>query len=60
MSDAWLVGTGMTKFGRDTPALTSLAESAVAEALADAGIGADLVEQVFFGNASAGLLQGRE
>lgn len=60
MSGAWIAGTGMTPFGRQTPSLTRLAESAVVEALSDAGIEPREVERVFFGNASAGLLQGQE
>ena len=60
MSEAWIAGTGMTPFGRDTPALVHLVENAVSEALGDAGIEAGDVQQVFFGSASAGLLQGQE
>ncbi|CAA9442335.1 MAG: 3-ketoacyl-CoA thiolase [uncultured Pseudonocardia sp.] len=50
----------MTPFGRQTPSLTRLAETAVADALDDAGIDPRDVERVFFGNACAGLLQGQE
>jgi acetyl-CoA acetyltransferase len=50
----------MTPFGRQTPPLVSLTEHAVDEALKDAGILPGEVEQVFFGNATAGLLQGQE
>lgn len=50
----------MTPFGRQTPTLTGLAETAVAEAMDDAGIEPREVERVFFGNACAGLLQGQE
>ena len=56
-----VVGVGMTPFGKQ-PDLTirQLAESAVAQALADAGLGAQDVEQVFFANAAAGLITGQE
>jgi hypothetical protein len=42
-----------------TPDLLGLAERAVADALADAGIGPGEVQEVFFGNAAAGLLRGQ-
>lgn len=60
MTDAWVAGAAMTAFGKNTPDLRGLAERAVTDALDDAGIAAADVQQVFFGNASAGLLQGQE
>jgi acetyl-CoA acetyltransferase len=60
MSHAWVAGAAMTRFGKETPDLPGLAERAVGDALADAGIGPEEVQQVFFGNAAAGLLHGQE
>ncbi|MBB5497562.1 thiolase family protein [Paraburkholderia sp. MM5384-R2] len=56
-----IVGIGMTSFGKflDRSVRTS-AEEAVRNALADAGIGAERVDRVFFGNAAAGLITGQE
>jgi acetyl-CoA acetyltransferase len=51
----------MTPFGKfDSATVRSLATAAVAEALADAGVGADAVGVVFFANAVAGLITGQE
>jgi acetyl-CoA acyltransferase len=54
MNEVIVAGVGMTTFGR-TPGVgvRALANTAVEAALADAGIPADLVEMVFFGNALA-------
>jgi acetyl-CoA acetyltransferase len=60
MPHAWVAGAAMTRFGNETPDLLGLAERAVADALTDAGIGPGEVQQVFFGNAAAGLLHGQE
>lgn len=60
MSGAWIAGTGITPFGRTDRTLPQLAASAVADALADAGIEPRDVGLVLFGNAAAGLLQGQE
>ena len=49
MSHAWVAGAAMTQFGKKTPDLLGLTERAVADALADAGIGPGEVQQVFFG-----------
>jgi acetyl-CoA acyltransferase len=56
-----IAGIGMTSFGKylDRSVRTS-AEEAVRNALADAGIGAERVDRVFFGNAAAGLITGQE
>lgn len=60
MTQAFVAGAAMTPFGKRTPDLRELAERAAAAALDDAGIGPADVQQVFFGNAAAGLLQGQE
>lgn len=56
-----IAGAGMTTFGR-FPASTvrSLANDAAQRALLDAGVRADQIEQVFFSNATSGLLTGQE
>ncbi len=56
-----IVGVGMTPFGRH-PDLTvrQMTESAVAQALQDAGLTAQDVDHVFFANAAAGLITGQE
>jgi acetyl-CoA acetyltransferase len=51
----------MTPFGKFPEAgVRSLAEAALNEALADAGVGTDAIDQVFFANAVAGLITGQE
>src|SRR3954468_4131461 len=50
----------MTPFGRRGVGLRELTEQAVAAALIDADAQPREIEQVFFGNAAAGLLQGQE
>lgn len=56
-----VIGVGMTPFGRQADlTIRQMAESAVAQALDDAGLGAQDVEQVFFANAAAGLITGQE
>jgi acetyl-CoA acyltransferase len=61
MTGVHIIGTGMTQFGKFPDAtVRSLAESAVTEALGDAGLGADAIGQVFFSNAIAGLITGQE
>ncbi len=61
MREAYVVGTGMTVFGK-YPGCTirSLSEEAVAEALADCGATARDVQIAFFGNGAAGMLTGQE
>ncbi len=56
-----IVGTGITPFGMfvDTP-LRELASAAADQALNDAGLTAEEVGLVVFGNAAAGLLTGQE
>lgn len=56
-----VAGVGMTPFGKFLERnLKSLSEQAVAAALADAGVGADAVQCVYFGNAAAGVVDGQE
>ena len=61
MPDVDIVGAAMTRFGKfPDSTVRSLAEGAVSEALADAGLTAGDVEMVFFSNAVAGILTGQE
>lgn len=61
MRDVIVSGVGMTAFGKFLDRnLKSLSEEAVELALKDAGITADQVEQVVFGNAAAGVVTGQE
>jgi len=54
-------GVGMTPFGKFLERnLKSLAEEAVSLALNDAGLTANDVDRVFFGNAAAGVVTGQE
>jgi acetyl-CoA acetyltransferase len=50
----------MTPFGKSAGTVSDLAGAAVRDALADAGVTAAEVQQVFFGNSASGLLQGQE
>lgn len=61
MRDVVIAGAAMTPFGKfpDT-SLKTLAGEATAGALADAGLTAEDVEQVYFANAVAGLITGQE
>jgi acetyl-CoA acetyltransferase len=60
MADVMIAGAGMTRFGK-TPGLgiRALATEAAAAALQDAGLDADQVERIYFGNA-AGATVGRQ
>ncbi len=60
MSDVWIAGSATTQFGPAANGPDGLACEAVAKALADAGLMPSQVEQVFVGNAAAGLLLGQE
>lgn len=61
MHKVMIAGVGMTRFGKHLDAtLRSLTVDALDEALRDAGITAQQVDTVFFGNAAAGLLTGQE
>src|SRR5687767_10174696 len=56
-----IAGIGMTQFGKQLDkSVRILAEEAVKEALADAGIEAKDVETCFFSNAVQGLMTGQE
>ncbi len=60
MAQVYVAGAATTPFGKSEGTVSALAEAAVRDALADAGIEASEVEAVFFGNSAAGLLQGQE
>ncbi|MGC0367043.1 acetyl-CoA acetyltransferase [Rhodococcus sp. 27YEA15] len=61
MRDTFLVGVGMTAFGKFPDAgLGSLGREAVLAALADAGVGAGDIEVIACGSARSGILQARE
>ncbi len=61
MRDVLVVGAGMTRFGKFFDrSVRSLAEEAVADAMADAHVRPDQVELTAFGNAVGGILQGQE
>jgi acetyl-CoA acyltransferase len=56
-----IAGVGMTPFGKFLSRnLKSLSEEAVSIALADACVTPDAVDQVYFGNAAAGVVTGQE
>src|SRR5271163_3056841 len=56
-----IAGVGMTPFGKFLSRnLKSLSEEAVSVALADAGVSPEAVDQVYFGNAAAGVVTGQE
>jgi acetyl-CoA acetyltransferase len=60
MSRVYVVGVSMTPFGRFLDrSVKDLAEQAVREALADAAIGPEAVEAVFFSNAAQGAVDGQ-
>jgi len=57
MRDVVIAGTGMTPFRRAPgTGLRALANAATDEALKDAGVAADVLERVYFGNAAAGTV----
>ena len=61
MRDVMVVGAGMTRFGKFFDrSVRSLAEEAVGEAMADAGVAPGQIEFTAFGNAVGGILQGQE
>ena len=60
MMDVYLVGVGMTKFGRlPEKSVKDIAAGAVGAALTDAGIGAEAIEAAYFANATQGALEGQ-
>lgn len=61
MRSVFVGGVGMTPFGKFADrTVGQLAHEAVTGALADAGVGVDEVETVFYANAAAGLMTGQE
>src|SRR6266702_3943207 len=61
MTSAHIIGSAGTACGRFPDAtVASLALEALDGALADAGLGPDRVEAIFFSNALSGLLTGQE
>ncbi len=61
MSKVVISGVGMTPFGKFLDRnIKSLCEEAVKAALTDAGVTADDVGAVYFGNAAAGVVNGQE
>ncbi|MBV8194139.1 MAG: thiolase family protein [Candidatus Dormibacteraeota bacterium] len=60
MTEIYVAGVGMTTFGKHkSRTMRSLAEEAVADALADAGGSVEAVEYAFFANATAALITGQ-
>ncbi len=60
MHDIYVVGVGMTPFGRHLDrSVKQLAQRAVDDALADAGCVRDAVEAAFFGNCVQGYMEGQ-
>lgn len=56
-----IAGIGMTSFGKFLDrSVKSLSEEAVRIALEDAGIDADKVDRVYFGNSASGVITGQE
>ncbi|MBT2550273.1 thiolase family protein [Arthrobacter sp. ISL-65] len=56
-----IAGIGMTSFGKFLDrSVKSLSEEAVRLALEDAGIGAEEVDRVYFGNSASGVITGQE
>jgi acetyl-CoA acetyltransferase len=56
----WIVGVGMTRFGRHAErSVPDLAAEAASEALADAGLDKSRIEAAFFGNTTQGALEGQ-
>jgi acetyl-CoA acetyltransferase len=61
MQDVVVAGVGMTRFGKAPErGVRSLAEEAVRDALADAGLEPGGVQTAYFANAVAGLITGQE
>jgi acetyl-CoA acetyltransferase len=58
MEDVYVVGVGMTPFGRMPEAtIKSMARSAVNEALSDAGVGLESIEAAYFSNCTQGHME---
>ena len=60
MADVYIIGIGMTRFGRYLDSrLEAIARPAVEEALTDAGIGRGDVQAAFFANTAQGIVEGQ-
>ncbi|HCF0993048.1 TPA: thiolase family protein [Pseudomonas aeruginosa] len=60
MSDVYLLGVGMTRFGKHPgESVKSLTASAVAAALADAGLAAEDIQAAWFANTRQPMLEGQ-
>lgn len=60
MKDVYIIGVGMTKFGRHlTRSVKSLTQEAVTEALQDAGATVDDIQAAYFGNTAQGIMEGQ-
>ncbi|MBI5275820.1 MAG: thiolase family protein [Burkholderiales bacterium] len=60
MKDIYVVGVGMTPFGRHPDkSVKQLASWAVEDALQDAGCGREHVQAAFFGNSAQGYMEGQ-
>ncbi len=60
MSDVFIIGTGMTRFGRFVDeSVKSLTARAVTAALADSGLSPNRIKAAFFANATQGALEGQ-
>lgn len=59
MDPVYIIGVGMTRFGRHALTVRDLAQAAVTDALADAGVGAAQIGAVAFGNAVQGAMEGQ-
>jgi acetyl-CoA acetyltransferase len=61
MREVMVAGVGMTPFGKQPQqTVRTLAETALTEALADAGLTSQDVQKTFFANAAGGLIDGQE
>ncbi|XUW89659.1 thiolase family protein [Burkholderia sp. M6-3] len=61
MSEIYVVGVGMTPFGRLTEvSLKAMVRQATEAALKDAGLQKNSIEAAFFGNASQGHMEGQQ
>lgn len=60
MRGAVVTGVGMTRFGRfEDRSLKDISAEAITAAFADAGVGWDDIDAVFFGNTAAGVMYGQ-
>jgi len=59
MEPVFIIGVGMTPFGRHAMTVRDLAEMAVGDALKDAGVSATDIGAIAFGNAVQGAMEGQ-